>query len=266
MRNRTPDGYHFSPDIGHELHPYRKELRRKPKLHDWLDADPVLQQFIQAYGEKIRQELDAIHTELVCGPLTPEQEQLIYHKTDELLKQIFSRIEDTCTKASPDLPSIAKFYYLLTQVVPSKYHGHIVVMSPVWISADARGAITLMFTGATSTERAAWNPLIHEVQIFFGHRQNKGGRPRIEAKERETEQARTAAKLCDLGWSAPEISSFLGWNVNNKEAERRVAEYIDRGIELLNAERTWPPRTPVPVARPARREALRRLKRRLSSP
>lgn len=95
---------------------------------------------------------------------------------------------------------------------------------------------------------------------------NPGGKPSRAEDPVMAEQAKTVAKLVALGWTAPDIATFLEWTFDESDfahaAETKVARYHAVGVGLVNKNTPgWAEGRSLPTNGPPSRDGLRARKR-----
>ncbi len=229
------DGGYFRPDPRHSLHPYNVKMGQTPKLREWLDEDPELQTFIHEKRPGWRSVFATFDTIPMVGRI----DHRYVAEVRAFTAQVTGEMDAASRKLGPrDVPEWVKFHYLATHLIPARYQATVwTTVEPLGLRAQRDGTIGMHFTGATQTERWAYEGLIREAQAFFGHRRDRGGRKSRKKDPDKAKDVKTAAKLHHwLGWSHAAIAALLGWGETRNTIDERVRRNIRDGEDLLAIE------------------------------
>ena len=235
--SRIPGGGHYRPDPRHELHPYNIANQREPKIRSWLDEDAAL----QAYIDKQRPIAQAaLANARLLRAATPRDLRLA-EEASQIVAAIVGDLDRASRRLGPgDVPEWVKFHYLAGHIMPPEYVAeHLTSVEPVGLIAQRDGTISLVFTGASENDRQPYEELIRSAQTFFGHRKNRGGRPRRSQDEELSRLAVTAAKLHHWrGWSFEAVDALLdlprrATDPKAETAEQRGRRYVKTGTPAL---------------------------------
>ncbi len=184
---------HFRPDPRHPDHPYNVAQRQQPKLRAWLDTDDELQAFIREWKPHASRMLTTLRARIVASPNDPNVGAEATQFTDTLIRAIHAASQQL---GPDDVLDWIKQHYLAECIVPPEFLARYMTrVEPVGLIASTDGSITMVFTGATPSERNGYEHLIRAAQERFGHRKDRGGRKSRKDDPQKSEQARTAAKL-----------------------------------------------------------------------